>query len=89
MFSFGVLGWAAEPFFQGFRGQTYDVTGQARHAYSIIIDGDFDLNARFDVAYTTGVFFDPALKQVVNMRPSGTWITAVAARFPGGSIAQV
>ena len=74
---------------QGFRGQTFDVTGEAEQAYSIISDGSFDLNAQFDVAYTTGVYFDPISHELLNMRPSGTWITQVSVRFPSGDVAHV
>ena len=58
------------------RQQHYDVTGVAGHFYALISDELLLLNARFDVAYTTGLYVDEQ-QTLWNMRPKGTWMTEI------------
>jgi len=70
----------SDPHFNGFRGQTYDVTGTPGKIYSLISDETFLLNAKFAQAYTTGLHIDPTTGEVRTMSPKGTWISAVALK---------
>lgn len=61
----------------GGSGQTFDVTGVAGRIYSLIADTTLFINAKYETAFTTGMFIDPLTGRVFNMHPRGTWMTQV------------
>eukprot|EP00958_Prasinococcus_capsulatus_P019181 scaffold2334_cov357-Prasinococcus_capsulatus_cf.AAC.3 len=63
------------------RGQRYDVTGISGRYYSLVSDYTLLLNAKYGIAYATGMYVDEA-KNVWPMRPRGTWITQLGITAP-------
>jgi len=71
----------SDPHFKGLRGQRYDVTGISGRYYSLVSDYTLLLNAKYGIAYATGMYVDEA-KNVWPMRPRGTWITQLGITAP-------
>ena len=76
----------ADPHFRGFFNQTYDVTGIAGHIYNILSDKQASVNARFQTAYTSGIYVEPSTGNVMKMRPKGTWMVDIGVVFDSSTL---
>jgi len=79
----------SDPHFMALDGHTFDFNGLAGHAYSILssaLDDNLQVIARFGVAYSPSVSFDPAKGTLVPYKRKGTWISSLA--FATGDAAR-
>ena len=51
---------------------SFDFTGEVEKVYALLSDAALAVNARFGLAYTTGLAVDPDTLVVAPMRPQGT-----------------
>jgi len=70
----------SDPHLVGLRSQHYDVTGVSGKYYNLISDLNLMLNARFEAAYSTGMYIDDN-SVVWPMRPKGTWMSEIGLRI--------
>jgi len=68
----------SDPHVSGLRQQGFDFTGVPGAVYALLSDESLAINARFGVAYTSGLDVDSDTLLVSLMQPKGTWLTEVA-----------
>jgi len=68
----------SDPHVSGLQNQSFDFTGEVGKYYALISDVKMAVNAKFGVAYTTGLTIDEETLQTLPMREQGTWLTEAA-----------